>query len=314
MISAIVPLYNKAATVRRSLESIRRQTFQDFEVLIVNDGSTDRSADEVRAYLSETGDTRFRLVEQANGGPGAARNRGIKESKGSVLAFLDADDEWLPHYLERSYSALEQAGPEVAAVTMSWFEEPGHRSGLSYLPIPAGLLRLTPATPPKMTNQLIVMMWPCTTLVRKGPVVRFGGFKVPHRFAEDTHLWMKILLHHPVMILREEAALFHREASSLSGNYAKMRPIEPYLESPEELREIAPPELRPLLDNFLSIKAMKTACTLAYWGHWREAMKLRRRFRTPQSWRLPNFYMSLAAATPLGSFAGSLWRRFRRRG
>jgi hypothetical protein len=150
----------------------------------------------------------------------------------------------------------------------------------------------------------MVTMWPCTTLVRKELVLRFGGFKVPHRFAEDAHLWIKIALHHPILILREEAALFHRDASGLSGNYKGMRPVEPFLESPEELRDVSPPELRALLDQFLAIRAMKTACVLAYWGRWREAVALRRKFRVAQGWRLPWFFPSLFAATPLGSMAG----------
>ena len=302
--SVIVPVYNKALTVRRSLESIRTQTFEKFEVLIINDGSTDQSAEEVRGYLSEIKDSRFRLIEQANSGPGAARNRGISEASNPYLAFLDADDEWLPHYLERSHAALEQAGSEVAAVVMGWFDEPGHSSCFSYISFPAGVVRLTAQTPPQIVASLMVTMWPCTTFVRKEPVVRFGGFKVPHRFAEDVHLWMKIALHLPILILREEAALFHRDASALSGNYKGMRPIEPFLESPEELRDVSPPELRLLLDQFLAIRAMKTACVLAYWGRWREAAALRRKFRVAQGWRLPWFFPSLFAATRLGRVAG----------
>jgi hypothetical protein len=302
--SVIVPLYNKALTVRRSLESIRLQTFAEFEVLIINDGSTDQSAEEVRAYLGEIKDSRFRLIEQTNRGPGAARNRGIAEAGNPYLAFLDADDEWLPQFLERTHSALEDAASEVAAVSMGWFDEPGHRSGFSYVSLPAGIVRLTPQTAPQTAVSLMVMMSPCATLVRRELVLRFGGFKEPHRFAEDTHLWMKIALHYPIVILHEEAALFHREASDLSGNYKGMRPVEPFLETPGDLRDVSPSELRPLLDQFLAIRAKKTACGLAYWGRWREAAALRRKFRVPQDWRLPWFFPSLFAATPLGSLAG----------
>ena len=95
-VSVIIPLYNKEPYVRRALSSIRAQTFEDFEVIVVDDGSTDEGARAVESF----DDARVRLVHQQNAGPGAARNRGIAEARGELLAFLDADDEWTPTYLE----------------------------------------------------------------------------------------------------------------------------------------------------------------------------------------------------------------------
>lgn len=96
MISIVIPLYNKENDIARCIRSILNQTFQDFEIFVVNDGSTDNSVTEVE----KISDPRIRLINQQNGGVSVARNRGIREAKGNLVAFLDADDEWLPNFLE----------------------------------------------------------------------------------------------------------------------------------------------------------------------------------------------------------------------
>src|SRR4030095_7898994 len=119
-VSIIVPLYNKAPYVRRALESIAAQSLSDFEVIVIDDGSTDDGAAIVAGYS----DARYRLIRQANAGPGAARNTRIAHSPGEFIEFLDADDEWLPSYLEESVRRLEQFGPEVSSVTSGYIEYP----------------------------------------------------------------------------------------------------------------------------------------------------------------------------------------------
>ena len=94
-ISVIIPLYNKEKIIERSVRSVLNQSFQDFELIIVNDGSTDNSWKIVRSIHDE----RIVLVEQENGGPSKARNTGVKKAKGNWIVFLDADDELLPNAL-----------------------------------------------------------------------------------------------------------------------------------------------------------------------------------------------------------------------
>jgi glycosyltransferase involved in cell wall biosynthesis len=108
LVSVIVPAYNAQAFVARTLASIRAQTFGDFEVIVVDDGSTDATA-EIVAEIAQA-DPRIRLVRQANGGVACARNRGLAEARGCYLANLDADDLWRPSFLERTVAAFEAAG------------------------------------------------------------------------------------------------------------------------------------------------------------------------------------------------------------
>lgn len=96
MFSVIIPLYNKAHTIERTLRSVFAQTYQKFEVIVINDGSTDGSEEIVEKIENQ----RIRLISQENLGVSAARNRGVQESKHEWIAFLDGDDEWMPNYLE----------------------------------------------------------------------------------------------------------------------------------------------------------------------------------------------------------------------
>lgn len=96
MFSVVIPLYNKENQIRKTLESVLNQTFKEFEVVIVNDGSKDKSVEVVQAF----DDHRIRLINQENAGVSAARNRGIQEAKNEWIAFLDADDLWKENHLQ----------------------------------------------------------------------------------------------------------------------------------------------------------------------------------------------------------------------
>ena len=123
LVSVIVPAYNARAFVGRTLASLRAQTFTDFEVIVVDDGSTDGTA----AVVAEAAaaDPRIRLIRQANGGVANARNRALAEARGAYVANLDADDLWRPQFLERTLAALETAGEEAvfAFARTLWIDE-----------------------------------------------------------------------------------------------------------------------------------------------------------------------------------------------
>lgn len=107
MISVVIPLYNKAHTIVNTLQTVVNQTYRDFEVVIVNDGSTD---DGVEVINRNFNDDRIRIVNQENAGVSVARNRGVDEAKGDWIAFLDGDDEWMPTYLENIVNAIQIQG------------------------------------------------------------------------------------------------------------------------------------------------------------------------------------------------------------
>ena len=106
--SVLIPLYNKEKYIKKTLDSILNQTFSNFEIIIINDGSTDKSCEIIESIK----DDRIRLIHKKNGGVSSARNRGIGEAKGEFIAFLDADDEWLPNKLEKQY-ILHKKNPKL---------------------------------------------------------------------------------------------------------------------------------------------------------------------------------------------------------
>jgi glycosyltransferase involved in cell wall biosynthesis len=308
-VSVVVPLYNKAPYVRRALDSIANQTFGDFEAIVVDDGSTDDGADIAAAF----GDSRFRLLRQQNAGPGAARNRGLEEAKTGLIAFLDADDEWMPDYLRFALEGLRRH-PDAATFTCGYVLSPGERAvdamwrrrGLQ-----DGVQRVEAGTPVELLVHRLAFMTPPTTLSRAAVLQRHGGFYARNRcrYGEDAFLWLRVLLNEAAVFDLAPHVRIHTDASSLSGNLSAARPVEPFLENPSEIEEDCPQALRPLLARFLALRAFKTACVLGYWGKWREARDLRQRFRVDGDRRLPYYWPSLICATPAGAAAGAIARR-----
>lgn len=309
-VSVVVPLYNKGPYVRRALDSVAAQSFPDFEAIVVDDGSTD-GGDRVAAGYP---DSRFRVAGQPNRGPGAARNRGIAEAQGDLIAFLDADDEWLPDYLEQAVAFLGNAGPHVASLTCSYIEYPrGVSTRGMWLArgVREGIHRVQQECSPALLMYMLAFMHPCTTVVRAEVIRKWGGFYEGNRclYAEDAFLWLKVLLNETVGFTLEPQVRIHVEAASLSKNLRRARPLEPFLEKPEEIESGCPEELRGLLGRLLTTRAFKTACVWGIWGQWRPARELRRRFHRPHDSQLPYYWPSLVCATPLGAALGAVWRK-----
>lgn len=114
LVTVIVPTYNRADTIRRAIRSVLAQTFQDFEIVVVDDGSTD----DTQAAVAEFDDSRVRYVRRAsNGGEAAARNTGVSEARGEYIAWLDSDDEWFNDKLREQMDLLAERGDVDAACT-----------------------------------------------------------------------------------------------------------------------------------------------------------------------------------------------------
>jgi glycosyltransferase involved in cell wall biosynthesis len=306
-VTVVIPLYNKAPYVGRALASVAAQTLADFEAIVVDDGSTDGGAAVVESFA----DARFRLVRQENAGPGAARNRGLSEARGSFVAFLDADDEWRPGFLAEGVRMLEEGGPGVATATCCYVEEPGGRSAVGLhrgRGVREGVARVTPDADARLVVNMLAYMTPCTTVARTEVLRKWGGFYERDRcaYSEDAHLWLRVLLNEPVAFSLDPLAVIHRDASGLSQLRAlgRARPVEPFLLRPEEIEAACPAPLRPLLARVFAIRAFKTACVLGYWGHWREARALARRFDTGGSARLPYYLPARVCGTPAGAALG----------
>jgi glycosyltransferase involved in cell wall biosynthesis len=199
VISVVIPLHNKAATIERALRSVLAQSFQDFEVIVVDDGSTDGSGDLVR----QSGDVRIRLIRQENRGVSAARNRGVSEAHSEIVAFLDADDEWLPEFLE-TISQLVKEQPASGMFGTSYFcqSECGRRAAvLSDTELSDYFCVAAESEPPINASAVAV---------RKEALLAVGGFPVGITAGEDLLTWARLAARFPVAYRAWPLSVLHR--------------------------------------------------------------------------------------------------------
>lgn len=307
-VSVVVPLYNKGNYIERALLSIFHQTFRDFEVIVIDDGSTDGGGEVAAKFAGP----RLRLLRCENSGPGKARNLGLEYARGELAAFLDADDAWHPEFLTRSVELLDRSGGAAAAVVSGYYDYP---SGKSTQPLWAargltdGPIKLTPDMNPLFVVHLLAYMSSWSTVARKTAVLKLGGFYAGEKctYGEDSFLWLKMLINHPIIVNMEPLVNFHREASSLSRS-GRLRKVEPLVSAAEEIRKVCPLALRDLLAEVIAIRTLKTACLLGYWGKWREAKQLVRSINVPNLSSLPYYRPSLICTSPIAGVIGAINR------
>ena len=214
-VSVIIPAYNAARTIDMALQSVFSQTFRDFEVIVIDDGSTDATLEAVRAWGNAV---TFR--RQPNGGPASARNHGIHDARGRLLAFLDADDVWLPSKLERQLAYFE-AYPTTGLLHTDALVS---RAPLSVMfdraEDPGGEM-----TPP--ANEYCALFHcdrsvkTLTVMAPRDVVIEVGGFDTRREcHVEDWDLWLRIAAKHPVGYLPATLAV-HRPDGGMSNNVEK---------------------------------------------------------------------------------------------
>jgi GT2 family glycosyltransferase len=254
-VSVIIPLYNKSRYIRRTLESVLAQTWQDFEVVVVDDGSTDDGP----AIVQGCGDPRVRLVRQENRGPGAARNHGIQLSTAPYLAFLDADDEWLPHFLQRAVEMLKDQ-EKCPVFVADYFLDKGTDTYLGYhpeLPFGPGLNTLPVDISPKMVKSCTDLFAQGAAVVGREVVDRLGGYyENGCTYGEDTFLWLRVLLHYPLCVCEEPLLRVHHDSSTLVRNRATPYPIPALVEHAAGVLNDCPDEYLDLLKGVLDYYAL----------------------------------------------------------
>jgi glycosyltransferase involved in cell wall biosynthesis len=200
LISVVIPTYNRQDTISRSIQSALEQTYSPIEVIVVDDGSTDATDQILRQFGGN-----INVLRQPNGGPSAARNKGILAAKGSAIAFLDSDDTWLPDKIMRQAELLSRGGDIVPCCVSNALLEPaldGHRTSFGIASIkgpvedgfwmnPAFIL----ATRFLLFNQVV--------LVRREALDKVGGFDNGLRLLEDYDLALRLSLLGPWGIVSE---------------------------------------------------------------------------------------------------------------
>lgn len=284
-VSIVIPLYNKGPYIHRALTSILNQTIKNFEVIVVDDGSTDNSAETVR----KMNDPRIRLIRQRNQGVSAARNRGVSESTTDFIAFLDADDEWMPSHLE-TMMRLREKYPEAGMYAT------GYR-----ICMPDGKLRWPvfkdiPAPPWEglLSNYFTISALgenPVTSTsvgIPKRIFLEAGQFSTGYWYGEDDDLWGRIALKYPVAFSREPGAINHREA--VNRACSKTPPLyteEPFVKTARSAisRQEITPELVGPVSEYINKKEIHRALNSILAGDRKNAKLILKQCKTKWLYR-----------------------------
>jgi glycosyltransferase involved in cell wall biosynthesis len=281
-VSVIIPTYNRATYISRAVESVLSQSYRDFEVIVVDDGSCDNTKQVVQAY----GD-RIRYVFQSNAGPGAARNLGIRVSEGMYLAFLDSDDTWMPEFLGKTVEALD-AHPEVDVVTTGIYVGPADRKSEAMMEgVETGIWQLPTQFARRQVPFLLNGFCAGAVLVRREVVNRYGGF-YEHgcTLGEDVYLWVQVVLNHRIYRLREPLAWYDTEASKLGfASGRKHYPLEPVLVDPKPIWRNCPDRHRAFLSAWLACHAVKSIHIQITAGDYEKARWLIEHYPLVRQWK-----------------------------
>ncbi|MGD1076415.1 MAG: glycosyltransferase family A protein [Thermodesulfovibrionales bacterium] len=232
-ISIVIPLFNKALYIKRAVRSVLMQSYQDYELIVVNDGSTDHGPEIVKRMK----DSRLILFNQDNAGVSAARNRGIEAARGNLIAFLDADDEWYPDFLAMIVR-LQDKYPEAGLYATSYQIMTILHRNISPIfkeicsppwegIIPSYFRSAALGAPP---------VWTSAACVPKRILKEIGGFAVGKRMGEDVDLWGRIALRYPIAFNSKNGAVYHHDAGNRACMSFALNEEHPFLETVEAFR------------------------------------------------------------------------------
>jgi len=215
-VSVIIPLFNKEKHIKSTIESVLSQTVSTLEIIVVDDGSTDNSANIVRAI----NDDRIKVFSQKNCGVSAARNKGIELAASDFIAFLDADDQWTPKFIEtvlRLKDKFPQAGAYVTAYEICDIDGRIHTSGFKAIP---------PAPWEGIIDNYFKsaalgdpIIWTSAVCIPKATFAETGVFPLIKGLGQDQDLWARIAICFPIAFSWNIGAVYHRKAQNRRGNY-----------------------------------------------------------------------------------------------
>ena len=211
-ISVIVPVFNGELTIQETINSILNQTFENIEVIISNDGSTDSTLE----IVSNISDSRIKILSYPNAGVSASRNRGIYQAKGEYISFMDADDLWTPDKLELQWQAL-QDNPQ-AAVAYSWTDYIDESSKF----LKSG--RRIKVNGDAFSKLLVTNFLEngSNPLISKKALEKVGGFDELLPVAEDKDMWLRLAANYEFVCVEKPQILYRSSMNSLSSNLKNM--------------------------------------------------------------------------------------------
>ncbi|OIP68988.1 MAG: glycosyl transferase family A, partial [Oscillatoriales cyanobacterium CG2_30_40_61] len=206
-ISVVIPVYNGEKTIQKTIESVLKQTWQDFELIVINDGSQDATLE----ILSSIQDPRLQILSYDNAGLASSRNRGIDQAQGEFISFLDADDLWTSDKLEAQFQALQEH-PE-AAVAYSWTDYIDQLSQFlhsgRHITINGNVYQHL------LVNNFLENG--SNPLIRKQALNQVGKFDTSLKAGEDWDMWLRLAVHYQFVAVPLPQILYRVSADSMSS-------------------------------------------------------------------------------------------------
>jgi len=265
LVSVIIPAYNNEKHIGEAIDSVLRQDYSPLEIIVVDDGSTDRTPMIVSAYGN-----RVVLLQQENQGSAVARNLGIKAASGRYLAFLDADDVWWKHKIRYQVTELIRSGHSMAYSRFIWWEpnEDGEYSivdnefDLENNPrLSAGLI----STGWIYTDLLLdCIVWTSTVIVEKAALEAVGLFDPSLRKGQDYDLWLRLARNFEMLGLEQPTALYRRHAESITDSLKQINYEYLILSRAIERWGITSPDGKRTPEDLLSTKLYRSCFNHGY--------------------------------------------------
>lgn len=237
-VSVVIPCYNTAPWIAETLDSVFAQTYPDFEVILINDGSSD--TEELEKAIAPYRE-KVIYLEQENRGPSAARNTGIRQARGEFVAFLDSDDSWFPNYLAEQMRAFDETPSLDLVYTDVLFYSDPSDPGIPYSRMYPSRGPVTFASVVRQTTAVVMSQ----TVARKKALMDVGMFDEERRLAEDFDLWVRMAHHGAQMAYQNKVLGRYRQRpggqsrnpiKSLEGAVQALRDFERSLDlTPAEL-------------------------------------------------------------------------------
>ena len=241
IISVIIPAYNAELTILETIASVQQQTLSDFELIVINDGSTDKTLE----LLGTVQDPRLKIYSYSNGGLPVARNRGIYNAIGDFISFLDADDLWTSDKLEKQLAAL-QKHPE-AGVAYSWTCNMAEKGDSFY---PGQSVSFEGNVYAKLLVGGNFISSGSNCLIRRLAIESVGEFDFALRSCEDWDFYLRLAARWPFIVVPKHQILYRQSSGAMSS---KIDVMEKYaLIVLERAFKAAPPELQSLKNQSLS--------------------------------------------------------------
>ena len=252
IISVIIPVYNGEKTIGETMASVLQQTFADFELIVINDGSIDRTLE----IISSLKDPRIKVFSYPNAGLAASRNRGISVAVGEYISFIDADDLWTPDKLEAQLKALQEN--PLAALAYSWTDLIDELSQFIRI---GGHVTVNGDA---YANLLLVNFLEngSNPLIRRQALIEVGNFDEPLESAADWDMWLRLAARYPFVAVSVPQILYRVNSTSMSANVFKqevetVKVIEKaFLQAPKSLQYLKKYSLANVY-KYLTYKALE---------------------------------------------------------